>query len=130
MAPVVLDCSVVVDVLAGADRAHLARRVAHDEWHAPMLLDYEVVAALRGLVLGGHLTPGRAVDALVDLADLPITRWQVDVVTQRRALALRDRVTAYDAAYLVCAEGIDGALVTRDRRLARAAAELVEVRLL
>lgn len=120
----------VVDVLVRADRAQLANRVAHDEWHAPTLLDYEVVAAMRGLVLGGLLTPGRAVDALVDLADLPITRWQIDLVTQRRMLALRDRVPAYDAAYLVCAEGIDGALVTRDRRLARAAADLVEVRLL
>lgn len=121
----VLDASVVVDLLVASDSAELAERIGDGEWHAPALVDYEVVAALRGLVLGRHLTPGRAVDALVDLDQLDLTRWEPDLPSHRRALALRDHCTAYDATYVACAEGVDAVLVTRDQRLGRAAADLL-----
>ncbi|HON76363.1 MAG: type II toxin-antitoxin system VapC family toxin [Dermatophilaceae bacterium] len=127
---VVLDASVVVDLLVAPDRPRLASVLGAHSWHAPAHLDVEVVSALRGLVLGRHLSAPRAVDALVDLADLEITRWAPDLAVTRRVLALRDRLTAYDAAYLVCAEGVDAPLATRDQRLARAADGLVEVVLL
>ena len=38
----------------------------------------------------------------------------------RRIWELRDNVTAYDAAYIALAEALDGALLTRDERLASA----------
>ena len=127
MAELVLDASVVVDLLVGSDSSAIADAIAHAGWNAPAHLDVEVVSALRGLVLGGHLSASRAAAALVDLDDLPIVRWPPDAPTLSRMLALRDRLSAYDAGYAVCAEGLDCALVTRDAALGRAADRLVDV---
>jgi predicted nucleic acid-binding protein len=126
MSEVVLDASVVTDLLIGVGQVDRLVEMSAQRWHAPAHLDVEVTSALRGLVLGGHLSPSRAVDALIDLADLDIRRWPMDLASARRVLALRETMTAYDAAYVVCAEGVDGSLVTRDRRLARACADLVD----
>ena len=123
----VLDASIVVDLLVGDETEAIAAALAPFRWHAPAHVDVEVTSALRGLVLGGHLSPARAVDALIDFHDLAITRWPPDLPTSRRILALRAGLTAYDAAYVVCAEGLLAPLVTRDERLARAAAPYVEV---
>lgn len=123
----VLDTSVVVDLLVGADSDRIAAAIDGHEWHAPSHLDIEVASALRGLVLGGHLSASRAVDALLDLDDFGIVRWPADHVMVRRVLALRDRMTAYDAGFVVCAEGLDSPIATRDGRLAAAADGLVEI---
>lgn len=123
----VLDASIVVDLLVGVETEAIAGAITPFRWHAPAHLDVEVISALRGLVLGGHLSPARAVDSLIDFHDLAITRWAPDLPTSRRILALRAGLTAYDAAYVVCAEGLLAPLLTRDERLARAAAPYVEV---
>lgn len=117
---IVTDCAAVVDALtalAGTDA--LRARFATEELHAPDLLDYEVVSALRGLTLGGHISIARAQDLLTDFNDLPIQRWPSADALRRRAFQLRDNVSAYDAAYLVLAEALVCPLVTRDARLAR-----------
>ena len=124
---VVVDASVIVDMLVTPDAGGLAETLASHRWHAPAHLDAEVLSALRGLVLGGHLSQPRAVDALIDFHDLAITRWPGDLPTSRRVLALGDRLTAYDAAYVVCAEGLLAPLATRDDRLKRTARSLVEL---
>jgi len=123
----VVDASTLVDLLVGTETESIARDIGDFRWHAPAHVDVEVTSALRGLVLGGHLSPARAVDALIDFHDLAITRWAPDLPTSRRILALRAGLTAYDAAYVVCAEGVLAPLATRDERLARAAAPYVEV---
>lgn len=125
---IVIDASVVVDLLAGPAPEVLLASVIDEEWHAPQHVDAEVVHALRGLVLGGHLSQHRARDALSDLHDLQLHRWPFDLPLALRALDLAHNVTAYDAAYLALAEALGVPLITRDRRLARAAASLsVEV---
>ena len=53
---VVLDCSVVLDLLVLADY-HPAGLPADSAWCAPVLLDIEIVSGLRGLVMGG-ISPG------------------------------------------------------------------------
>jgi len=64
---IVVDCPAVVDALTAAeDATRLRARISNEDVRAPALLDFEVVAALRGLVLGSHLTPARAEDALTD----------------------------------------------------------------
>jgi predicted nucleic acid-binding protein len=83
------------------------------------LIDIEVVSALRGLVLGGRISESRAMDALTDHGDLPITRWGSTDHHRRASLGLRDNVTAYDAAYLVLANELECPLLTRDGRLGR-----------
>ena len=125
---IVVDCAAVVDTLTLVDGSEeLRATLAANQLNAPALLDVEFVAALRGLTLRGSLAVDRALDALSDFDDLPIRRWASGVALRRRAFQLRDNVSAYDAAYVVLAEALDCPLVTRDLRLARACAHLVEV---
>jgi len=125
---IVVDCSAVVDALTVVDgtddlRAFLER----EELCAPTLLDFEVVSALRGLTLRGHLAATRAQDVLTDFEDLQLRRWSFGDSLRRRAFQLRDRLSAYDAAYVVLAEALDCPLLTRDMRLARSGAALVRI---
>ncbi|HEY2041249.1 MAG TPA: type II toxin-antitoxin system VapC family toxin [Jatrophihabitans sp.] len=118
-----MDASALVDALTGADGSEALRhRLASEQLHAPGLVDYEVVSALRGLTLGGHLSAHRAEDVLTDLDDLPLQRWPAADLLRRRAFQLRRNLSAYDAAYLSLAEILGCPLVTRDRRLARSRA--------
>ena len=115
-----MDCAAVVDALTGlAGTDELRAYVARDDLHAPTLVDVEVVSALRGLTLRGHLSATRAQDLLSDFDDLPIHRWPSADALRRRAFQLRDNLPAYDAAYVALAEALDCPLVTRDGRLAR-----------
>jgi predicted nucleic acid-binding protein len=115
---IVIDCSAIVDALTAAEDAdRLRNRMAGDDLHAPALLDFEVVAALRGLALGGHLTSARAEDALTDFEDLGIERWPSSDSLRRRAFQLRHNIPAYDAAYIALAEALDCPMLTRDHRL-------------
>lgn len=119
---IVVDCTAVIDALTVApDSGPLRERLAQEELHAPALLDYEVVSGLRGLVRGGHLSELRALEALDDFEDLPVQRWQGAGGLRRRVFQLRHNLSAYDGAYVALAESLDCTLVTRDRRLARAA---------
>jgi len=125
---IVVDCAAVVDALTGVvGTADLRARLASDELHAPALLDFEVVSALRGLTLRGGLTAARAQDALTDFDDMDIRRWSSGDALRRRAFQLAGNVSAYDAAYVALAEALDCPLLTRDLRLARAAGHLVRI---
>lgn len=117
---IVVDCAAVVDALTGLGGTEGLRAcLAGEELHAPALLDFEFVSALRGLTRKHAITAARAQDALTDFADLPIRRWQAEDALRRRAFSLRENLTAYDAAYVALAEALECPLVTRDARLAR-----------
>lgn len=125
---IVVDCAAVVDALtavAGTDE--LRARLARDDLHAPTLIDFEVVSALRGLTLRGQLSATRALDVLSDFDDLPMHRWPSADALRRRAFQLRDNVSAYDAAYVALAEALDCPLVTRDGRLARSSGHSAQI---
>ncbi len=125
---IVVDAAAVVDALVMADGVEpLRERLAGDEMHAPALIDSEVVSALRGLTLANHLHPRRAVAALDDFEALTIRRWNATHELRRRMFDLRDNVSAYDAAYIALAEALPCPLVTRDRRLTRAAGHDAEI---
>lgn len=125
---IVVDAAALVDALtAVAGTEALRTHLAGEELHAPSLLDYEVVAALRGLVLGGHLGAARAEDLLTDLEDLPLHRWLPADSLRRRAFQLRDNVSACDAAYVALAESLECPLVTRDKRLARSRGHVAQI---
>jgi predicted nucleic acid-binding protein len=90
-----------------------------DEFHSPHLADVEVTQGLRRLVRTGEVSPGRAADAIADLADLDIQRHpHLDFLA--RAWKLRENITAYDAMYIALAEALDATLVTCDAPLAKA----------
>ena len=51
---IVVDSAAVVDALTMVDGSEgLREELAEGDLHAPALLDFEVVSALRGLTLGG-----------------------------------------------------------------------------
>jgi predicted nucleic acid-binding protein len=128
---IVIDCSAVVDALSGVAGADPLRELMADEdLHAPALIDYEVVPALRGLLRRGALSAARARDVLTDYESLSLARWGADDALRRRALQLRDTMTAHDAAYVCLAEALECRLITRDARLTRSSghAARIEVR--
>lgn len=117
---IVVDSAALVDAITvGPSADSLRAHMADEDLHAPVLIDFEVVSALRGLTLGGRLSSARALDALSDFDDLPLSRWQSADALRRRAFQLRNNVSAYDAAYVALAEALDCPLLTRDKRLGR-----------
>jgi predicted nucleic acid-binding protein len=125
---IVVDAAAVVDALSGlAGTDELRAYLATEDLHAPTLVDFEVVSALRGLTLRGDMTATRAADLLSDFDDLPLQRWPSADAMRRRAFELRHSVSAYDAAYVALAEGLECSLVTRDARLARSCGHLVRI---
>lgn len=125
---IVVDAAVVVDALTMAPETESIRiRLSGEELHSPHLIDFEVVSALRGQVLGSQLSPARAMDALADFDDLPLTRWPAVGALRRRAFSLRHNLSAYDAAYVALAEALGCPLLTRDKRLARAAGHAAQI---
>lgn len=128
---IVVDASVVANVVADdtAD-GDLARESLRGEvLAAPDLVDVETVSVLRRRWLAGTLGARRFRSAVDDLADLPILRHPASPL-MHRAYELRANLTAYDAAYVALAEGLDCALVTADARLARSPGPRCEIRLL
>ncbi len=126
---IVIDCAAVVDALTAVSGSeNLRAALADEDLHAPTLLDFEVVSALRGLTLRNHITPARARDALTDFDALSIQRWPSAAPLRLRAFSLRNNLSAYDAAYVVLAEALQCPVLTRDTRLARSSGHDVEIR--
>lgn len=119
---IVVDASAVLELLLKTTRAAgVADRVfdPRESIHAPHLLDVEVAQVLRRLVRAETLVETRAGEALSDLEALSVVR-HAHLPMLRRIWALRNSVTAYDAAYIALAEALDAPLVTCDAKLARA----------
>jgi predicted nucleic acid-binding protein len=88
---------------------------------APLLLEYEVVAALRRAVVAGLMTTDFAVKALGQISALNIQCTPPTSELHRQALRWADRLghsKAYDAQYVALAEQQQAELWTADRRLA------------
>src|SRR5918995_2153278 len=118
---VVLDASALVELViegehrAGADEVldrYRSGVVLISAAHGPI----ESASAIRRMSHLGALSADdarQAIDWLVELnvvLDAPAPR-------MRRVWALRDRMSAYDAAYAAAAEALDTALITTDARL-------------
>ncbi|ORV97481.1 type II toxin-antitoxin system VapC family toxin [Mycobacterium kyorinense] len=126
---IVVDSAALVDALTVVEGSEELRAdLAGEDLHAPTLLDFEVVSALRGLTVGGQISAARARDALTDFDALPIRRWPSSAAFRLRAFALRDNLTAYDAAYVALAEALECPILTRDTRLSRSRGHNVEIR--
>lgn len=119
---IVVDASAVLELLLrGPAWERIAARLGSpdEDLHAPHLLDLEIAQVLRRHALAGVVEEERGRQALQDFADLGVARHPHDLFLPR-IWELRERVTAYDAAYLALAEALSAPLLTLDRRLARA----------
>ena len=87
--------------------------------HAPHLIDLVVAQTLRRYVREGALSDERGELALEHFSLLDLNRYGHDTFL-RRIWALKENITAYDAAYVALAEALDAPLVTGDRKLAKA----------
>ena len=118
---IVIDASAAVDLVLGIDphSGEILRAIEGQGtgMAAPHLLDAEVGQVLRRLVLQRVLTKRRALQAIEDLAALPIRRFAHGFLLER-AFALHSNMTVYDALYVALAEALRAPLVTRDRALA------------
>ena len=127
----VCDASVVVAVLCRTGSTALDESfesAIEGGLHAPHLLDLEVASALRRRVAHKAVGLEIATAGLRSLAELPIHRYSHTGLLNR-AWTLRENISIYDAAYVALAEAIDAPLLTTDARLARSAADLIEVEL-
>ena len=120
---IVVDASALVVALADDGAAGASTRLRLLEaadLHAPHLVDVEVTAALRRLVVVQRsMTSARGTAAIEDLADLPITRYpHPDLLG--RAWELRHTIRPYDGVDVALAEALGVALLTDDARLAAA----------
>ena len=121
----VVDASVWLDLVTG--------RLAPETLPPPPVLvpghfDAEVLSGLRGLARGGHLAPADVRRRVEGLARAALVRVSVrDLLAE--AWTLSEALSAYDALYVALARREDVALLTADRKLARGAAALCDVRL-
>lgn len=127
---IVVDASVVISALAGADDEGLMaiRRIMQEQAMAPHLVDIEVAHALRSMNRRGDISAAEAQRGLRNLADLRIMRVDHRVLLGR-CWELRHNLSAYDAAYVALAEYAGATLLTGDARLARASGIECEVEL-
>ena len=128
---IVLDASAAVDwLLQTSEGQSIEKRIysRNETLYAPHLFDLEVTQVLRRLASQGMVSAHRADEAFRDLLDLRITRYP-HLVLLTRIWQLRHNFSAYDAAYIVLAEKLGAALVTRDARLASASGHAASVEL-
>jgi predicted nucleic acid-binding protein len=119
---IVVDASAVLELLLGTPAGRrIAKRIRSPRLslHAPHLIDLEVSQALRRYVRSGVLEEGRARLAFEHLGKLGLIRYPHDLFLPR-IWALRENLTAYDAAYIALAEALPAPVLTLDRRLAGA----------
>lgn len=119
-----VDASVVLALLTGHPaRREIAEALAADpDAIAPAHLDVEVLSALRGRMLGAHLTVDELRTGARHLASLPLRRVPLDdAALLGEALLWLHNLSAYDAVYLALARLADAVLVTGDAGLAAAA---------
>jgi predicted nucleic acid-binding protein len=119
---IVVDASALLEFLLQTSLgARVEARLFRDdhEFHAPHLVDVEIVQGLRRLVRTGEVSSGRADEAIADLTDFDLHRHaHLDLLG--RAWKLRDNISAYDAMYVALAEAMEATMVTCDGPLANA----------
>src|SRR5262245_30535944 len=121
--PLVVDCSVLVAMLFYESNRDVAvSALSGMQLFAPELLADEFVSV--AVKKSRHGEDEVVRQALVDFADLKITRRRCDVRAQWR-LALEYGLSGYDAAYLWLAAELNAPLATFDERLGTAARKLL-----
>jgi predicted nucleic acid-binding protein len=118
---IVVDASALIELLTRSARGERieARILRPSETiHAPALIDLEVAQVLRRYAFTGQVPEHWARMAMEIAIGFPMTRYLHEPL-MKRVWALKDNLTAYDAAYVSLAEALRCPLVTCDAKLAR-----------
>jgi predicted nucleic acid-binding protein len=119
---IVVDASVVLEILARtAAGLALETQLLDSNLHAPHVIDLEVLNAVRRWERTGVIRRGEAAGILDAFLAMAITRYSHTPLVEP-IWALRQNLTAYDAAYLALAKALDADLVTMDSALRKMAA--------
>ncbi len=119
---IVPDASAFALLFTGDDpRAAAADRAlrADPAWLVPEQWHVDVLALIRGLLLGDKIGQARADAAVGALAAATVAVTPTAPLLPRM-WQVRTNLSAYDAAYVAAAEAHDATLVTADARIARA----------
>lgn len=119
---IIIDASVVLAALTSRGPVGEwaeQQLIAGDHLAAPEHLYVEVANVLRRAELARQLDPTAAALAFNDLRHMPIQTVPFAPLAER-VWALRANLTAYDAAYVAAAEGLDAPLATLDMKLVNA----------
>ena len=117
---IVLDASATVDwLLQTSAGKQIENRIysRNETLHAPHLLDLEVTQVLCRLVRQQIVPTIRADEAISDLEGMRVNRYPHTFLLPR-IWELRNKLSAYDAAYIALAEQLPAPLITRDAQLA------------
>jgi predicted nucleic acid-binding protein len=118
---IVLDASALIDVVLDQPYKDWVLDSMQDEAVcAPCHQPVEVLSALARLHRAGEITAESARAALLEAVDLEEELVQPSRLHLERALELQDRIRVLDGIYVALADERKCALVTTDRRLARA----------
>jgi predicted nucleic acid-binding protein len=127
---VVADASAFVEVLVPSTKtANVRRALRGQQIHAPELIGFEVLSAIRGKARGHELTVAEAVSAMRNFEEIEdrLELWPLLEVMTDDAIRLRENVSSYDATYVSLARILPCPLVTADERLGRAVEDLIDV---
>jgi predicted nucleic acid-binding protein len=119
----VVDCSALVDY---AVTATPTRDLSEVRLHAPSLIDYEFLAAVRRLTNHRVLDIARAELSIQFILEIDVQRHPAHRLLPRM-WSMRHTISSYDASYVALAEALDIPLLTSDASLARAAEQYCEV---
>jgi predicted nucleic acid-binding protein len=122
---VVVDASVLIDALLLEDE-RAAIRLSRCDLHAPVTIVAEFVHGLRRQWLQKRFDDEVGRTALRLFSGNRITPHPVEHLAARM-WAIRQNVTAYDAAYVALAESLNLPLITRDRRLANSSGHAARI---
>ena len=128
MAEVVVDASVIVDLLVGTTEARaIEERLRDHALHAPAHIDAEVLSALGRLHRAGRLSARSVATRIARLAAAPIERHPLAPLLGG-AWRARGSLRLVDGLYAALSARLGIPVVTTDRRLAAslASAELIE----
>lgn len=128
----VLDASVALELTLRSAKGALASRMilqVGEALHAPHLIDIEFAHTVRRMVREKELDPIAAQEAFGDFLDLALKR-HAHTAFLPRIWALRNALSAYDAAYIALAEALNAPLATCDGRLSRSHGHRADVRLI
>lgn len=112
--PTVVDASYVLSLLLPDENLSVAS--VPEKMFAPSLLDYEIISALKSAVMSKRIPEKLAVALFLEYQNLPIIKKIVDF-EQVLILALKHKLSTYDASYLVLANDLKLNLLTLDKQL-------------